>query len=264
MLTVLIVIYNKNCCDSISFKFIENFRDKINLILFDNSTRDFKNKEYCEKNNIMYYSVNENIGLSRAYNYIIDRIELNSNNYLLILDDDTILNEDYINEIFGEIEKKQYDILLPKVFSNGQLISPSTVQLGCRIKKIKDVSKVNFNQITAINSGMVIKASVYKNIKYNDEIFLDYVDHTFMKDVRKNKFKIKILMTSIDQNFSIDEKNADIKKVMTRFKLYKKDFKKYCYNNGIIGMLFYRINILKLTIRYTFEYSTLAFIKENF
>lgn len=251
MLTALIVIYNKYCCDSISFKFIEKYKNKIDIILFDNSTKNYNNKEYCKANSIKYYSLDKNVGLSKAYNYVLNKIKLKNNHYLLVLDDDTILNEKYFDEIFNEVLECKNDVLLPIVKSNNQIISPSNIVGDCRVKGLKKKSDLNINVITAINSGMVIRTSIYKKIKYNEDMFLDYVDHEFMRKVRKNNYKIKVLNSEVNQNFSRNEKQS-IESVKFRFNIYKKDYKKYCEicNNKI----FYYISIFKLKMIYIFKY----------
>lgn len=245
MLTALIVIYNKYCCDSVSFNFVEKFKNKIDIILFDNSTKDYNNKQYCEENNIKYYSLDKNVGLSKAYNYVLNDIKLSNEHYLLILDDDTILNEEFFDEVFSEIIKCENDVLLPIVKSNNQIISPSNIIGDCRVKGLKKISDLNMNNVTAINSGMVVRTSIYSNIKYNEDMFLDYVDHEFMRNVRKNNFKIKILNSEINQNFSRNEKQS-IDSVKFRFNIYRKDYRKYCEicNNKI----FYYLSIIKLRI----------------
>ena len=70
MVTALIVIYKKNCCESEAVKFIEKYKNNISIILFDNSIQDFGNKEYCRKNDIIYYNLGENIGLSKAFIFV--------------------------------------------------------------------------------------------------------------------------------------------------------------------------------------------------
>lgn len=254
MLNALIVIYNKSCIESTTFKFISNYSKEINIIVFDNSNIDYGNKEYCESNGISYYTMNQNIGLSRAYNFVLNKIKLNKSDYLLILDDDTTLNDEYIREVLESINENNADILLPLVWSKDELISPSYVSFNCRVKRIKDASAINKKNITAINSGMVIRTNIYNNIKYNENLFLDYVDHDFMKKVRENNYKIKVLNSSIYQAFSRNEKQT-LSNVKIRFNIYKKDFKKYCINCN--KKWFYYINIWKLRIVYLFKYKKL-------
>lgn len=251
MLNALIVIYNKSCIESTTFKFISNYSKKIKIIIFDNSTIDCGNKEYCEVNGISYYTMNQNIGLSRAYNFILNKIKLDKSNYLLILDDDTTLNDEYIKDVLESINQNAADVLLPLVWSKNELISPSYLSFNCRVKRIKNLRVINKRKITAINSGMVVRTDIYNDIKYNENLFLDYVDHDFIKRVRENNYKIKILNSSIYQAFSRNEKQS-LSNVKIRFNIYKKDFKKYCINCN--KKWFYYVNILKLRIVYLLKY----------
>lgn len=245
MLNALIVIYNKSCIESTTFKFISNYSKKINIIVFDNSTIDYGNKEYCEANGISYYTVNKNIGLSRAYNFVLNKIKLDKSDYLLILDDDTTLNDEYIKEVLESINENNADILLPIVMSNKKIISPSNIQFECRVKQIENLDEINLNKITAINSGMVVRTSVYNYVLYNEDMFLDYVDHDFMSKIREKRMKIKILNSKINQNFSRDEVKSK-EQFNFRYKIYKKDFKIYCKTRR--RMLYYYINIIKYKV----------------
>ena len=257
MITVLIVIYNKKCNESLSFNFIEKYKKQLNLIVFDNSTGDYGNSKYCNENDILYYSVGENVGLSKAYNYVINKMNLNCNDYLLLLDDDTILNDSYIDEVLIRAKSKEADIYLPIVYSNNYIISPSKVVFDCRVKRINnkdDIDKLNDCQITGINSGMMINLKVFKSIKYNEDLFLDYVDHEFLKRAKQYNFSIKMLESSINQNFSRHEK-APLVNAIFRNNIYKKDFKEYCRICN--RKWFYYINVFKLKIVNFIKYKKL-------
>lgn len=261
MINALIVLYNKKINNSATYKSIKDYQ-YINIIVFDNSDYNYRefNKNYCNNNQITYYTLEKNVGLSKAYNYTIDRINKNKKDYILILDDDTHLNKSYISEAYNLILQEQFDIILPIVKSNNQIISPEEVQFNCRIKKIKNLDKINYNNISAINSGMIIRTEIFNTIRYNEEMFLDYIDHDFMKKVREYKLIIKIMKSSIYQEFSRNQKN-DIRREKTRFNLYLKDFYIYCKNCN--ALLFYKISILKYKIHECKKYKTFDFLKIN-
>lgn len=260
MIYALIVIYNKKCIDSKSFNFIKKYNDKIKIIIFDNSTKNLKNKDFCDANNIEYYSLNKNVGLSKAYNYVISKINVSPDNYLMILDDDTSLNDNYFEEVFKSTKNGEYDLYLPIIEANKKIISPSNIQFNCRVKGISNIKKINMNKITAINSGMVVRTSVYNNITYNEKIFLDYVDHDFMKNIRKNGYRIKMLDSVIKQDFSRNEK-GELTSELFRFKIYKKDFKIYCKDCKNIP--FYYINTFKFSLKQCIKHKTLRFLKKG-
>lgn len=257
MIYALIVIYNKNILDSKTFKSLEKYLDKLNLIIFDNSATDFKNKEYCMNNNIKYFTFNKNVGLSKAYNYVIEKLNFKENDYLIILDDDTKLNDSYFNENFKLISKNKYNIILPRIESNNILISPVKVSFKCRIKIVNDIKEINSNNISAINSGMIINTKIFKNIKYNEELFLDYVDHDFMRLVRNNNYKIHIMKATIKQNYSRYQIN-DINSELFRFKIFIKDYKIYCKNCN--KLWFYYISIFKYRLLESIKYKSIKFL----
>lgn len=260
MLYALVVIYNKKCEDSLTLNTLKEYDNKLNIIVFDNSEKDFNNKDYCDRNNYKYYTKNKNVGLSKAYNYVLKKIEKKDDDYLIILDDDTNLTKQYFKEVFKETSLNKYDVLLPIVKSNNVIISPSKVQFNCRIKVIKNIAELNNKNITAINSGMVVKTNVYNDIIYNEDMFLDYIDHDFMSKIRKNNFKINVLKSEIIQNFSRNEK-GNLKGALFRFNIYIKDFKIYCRNAN--KMIFYYINITKFAIKQCIKYRSLKFLKKD-
>lgn len=256
MLYALVVIYNKKCIDSKTLNVLLKYKEKIKIIIYDNSTEDFENEEFCLKEKLLYYTKKNNIGLSKAYNYVINKIKYNDGDYIIILDDDTELTDEYFNEVFEKVNNATDEILLPIVKSNERVISPSLVQFGCRVVQAKDLDCIDINRITAINSGMVIKMNIFSNITYCEKLFLDYVDHYFMKEIREKGYKIKIMDSCIRQNFSRNEKQ-NIQSVKFRFNIYKKDFKKYCDMCG--HHLYYYINVNKLRLVYFFKYKRIFF-----
>ena len=261
MLYALVVIYNKKCEESETLKTLIKHKKRMSIIIFDNSTKkefNDNNSNYCNREKIDYYTLYKNVGLSKAYNYVIDRIKKTDNDYIIILDDDTFLNNEYIEEVCEEIKKGKKDVLLPIVKSNDQIISPSNVCFDCRVKSVKSIKEIDMNRITAINSGMVIKTSIYNKIKYNEEMFLDYVDHDFMKMVREGKKSIKVMNGKIRQCFSRNEIKP-IKDELIRFKIYEKDFKNYCYKNN--ERFYYLISIFFYKIKECIKYKTLVFFR---
>lgn len=260
MIYALIVIYNKVCEDSQTINSIYKWKDHIQLVVFDNSTTENKNSEYCRKEGILYFSKNKNLGLSKAYNYAIDHLPLQNQDYIMVLDDDTCLNDAYVEEVLRSINLN-YDVLLPVVRSGNIIISPTNIKFKCGSKIVDEVGQLDKNHISAINSGMVVSSRVYEKIRYNEELFLDCIDHEFMRLVRNNKCSLHILTNGIVQNFSRNEK-PKIESALFRFKLYKKDFKKYCEINH--AKVYYVLSISKFILAYSLKYKSLKFLKAYF
>lgn len=256
MLYALIVLYNKNVYDSITYNFVKKYKN-IRLIIFDNSDESFrlKNKDYCDSRDIIYYTLDKNIGLSKAYNYCINKIE--KKGYIIILDDDTTLTDKYINEVFEIVEENIKSVCLPIIIANEQIISPVQVQFNCRIKIAKSLSTLNSRNISAINSGMLLKLKIFDDLVYNERLFLDYVDHDFMKQIRKNKIDITIMNSIIKQNYSRFQLN-DINSELRRFKIYIKDFKIYC--RECHNLLFFYLSTAKYRFYQFIKYKSFKFL----
>lgn len=256
MIYALIVIYNKACEESITLKSIYKWKNSVQIVFFDNSTVENNNEKYCSNEGFIYLSEKKNVGLSKAYNYAIKSLKLKAEDYVLILDDDTELNDEYLQELIQNTNES-HEVILPFVYSGNSILSPSKIVGKCKSQMIKDTTEIDVEHITAINSGMMIKGNVYEKVQYNEELFLDYVDHDFMKRIRDEKFRIHILEHGIRQNFSRDEK-PELEKALFRFKLYKKDFKEYCEANH--ARCYYYLSISKFVLNYSLKYRTLRFL----
>ena len=253
MIHAIVVVYNKKCEDSITIKSLLKYKNKINIYIFDNSTIPNNNMGFCKNELINYFTLKKNVGLPSAYNYVINILEKNDKDYVLILDDDTILNDNFFAELFCLTSNNEYDVILPVVKSNHQIISPANIQFGCRVKRVSNVNKIRKDKVTAINSGMAIKVKVYDYIKYDEAMFLDYVDHMFMKKIREGSFSIVIMNSIIQQNFSRNEKQK-IEVVKFRYNIFRKDYKYYCYKCN--QKIFFYFSLLKYKLIVFLKYKT--------
>ncbi len=256
MLYALVVIYNKSCEESQSILSLKNVSDKVSVIVFDNSTISNNNQAWCEKHGYKYYSERKNVGLSKAYNIVLSKIEKSRHDYIMILDDDTILPENYLMEVFQIIRNSEYQLLLPIVMSNKLMMSPCKVVLDCKPVGLHDKSEIDIAKISAINSGMVVRMDVYNKISYDESMFLDCVDHDFMSQVRHQGLNIYILESMIQQNYSLNTKGS-IESAIFRFSIQKKDLKAYYRKNN--HMLICHLYSVWIAIKLAIKYKTLKF-----
>lgn len=246
MLYAILVIYNKSVLDSTTYLFCKEHKD-IQLIVCDNSTIDNENKMIVEKDGHHYISMHGNKGLSRAYNMAIDEIQ-NKHGYVMILDDDTILNEEY----YHSIQNLNCDIAIPIVKSQTSILSPCN--MDHYVASGWD-GKSELKHISAINSGMVIHLKLFENYRYDENLFLDYVDHHFMMDMQNKD--IQVLDCVIYQEFSAEEKTS-LESCLNRFRIFKKDSKYFYWNHK----LQYFFVVYKRAVRLIFQYKSLRFLFE--
>lgn len=226
----VVVIYNENIKNSLTCKNIMKIKNhSISVIIVDNSTKNMKNEEVCNEYGWKYISMNGNAGLSKAYNRVLD--ELTENDGILIwFDDDTNITQEYFDELANvEIDSPQIDIFAPVIYGQDQKIwSPNEA----RFFKNKQLNKPNdildYRKFNAINSCTAVRMRVYKEYRYNEELFLDQVDHDFFEDQRNLGRKFYKMNTIIKHNFSLKSKMKSIDHVKARYKIMIPDFLVFC------------------------------------
>ncbi|MGP6148699.1 glycosyltransferase [Priestia flexa] len=263
MITFLIVLYNEICDNSMSLKSLSESilvsEKKANIIIFDNSDKVdiiMENKEYCEMNNILYQGCGRNMGLSRAYNNVIKE---NNLQWICLLDQDTDIPSNFVQLAYESTENNPKVMLhIPWVVSNNKIISPAIIK-GIKVTLLKSKRKKPIKYLTAINSGMIIHKSVYEKIGYYDEnLFLDSVDHNFMRKFKREYKNYCIVDSELQQDFS--EFSNSLEGSLNRFKIFKSDYKYFC-STSIYGKVYYFIHIIYKVIKLSLRFQTFKFFK---
>lgn len=237
----IVVLYNKK---------IKN--DSVDKYYFDNSTDPLiieHNKQY---NSV--FSMGGNKGLSVVYNLAIEMFA-DTYDYLQILDDDSRLEENFIEKFKMEVELLgvEYDYYLPTIISLAQnkkkypVYKADNIFLKCINLFIK-----NTKDIKTINSGLIINL---KNNppKYDENLFLYCVDYEYSRRVIKNSM-YKILDLKLYQNFSL--RDTDIEKVKRRYRMIVTDGKKYYTWPS------YYVNYTLIYLNLSIRYKTFKFLPE--
>lgn len=239
----IIVLYNINFKSSDTYNSVidsyEFKNQQITVVLVDNSTSDYCNESSSELKNHIYISMNGNKGISKAYNAALDtlkELELLDNNLVILLDDDTKLNQEYFQSI-KDSYAPNIDIYLPIVYDEIGILSPSI--MGLRCKRCKKISQITKENICGINSGMVVKGKIFNSYRYDERIFLDYVDHQFIRDMKTSNKNIIILNAKLYQHFSSN--NDNYQQTMNRFQIMKKDLKIFYSRNFVEKVIYYYV-----------------------
>ncbi|MGF1943695.1 glycosyltransferase [Enterococcus casseliflavus] len=266
MLYFAVILYNKEFSESFSINSLINSSANKNskIIVFDNSSdRSIKNiNQRSVPNKIEYLNSNHgNIGLSKAYNLIVDylwEIGAKPTDYLCLLDDDTELSSEFFEKVNYLIDERK-DIIFPVIVGqNNKVYSPNNWGY------IKN-SKFNFKQsiidnynINAINSCLTIKMKIFEKFRYNESLFLDQVDQLFFDSIRNRGYSYGLANVIVIQNFS-QRDSVYGNSYLQRFNIRTKDLITYGrispYNNVIMC---YIKNIL-LGITMTLRAHTLTY-----
>lgn len=243
---VVLVLYNKNYHDSKTIQDLRKIKE-INVIVVDNSTKNLKNEDIINEYGYQYISMGGNKGLPKAYNQGLQMVD-KSSKLVCIFDDDTTVDKQYFEKTLKYINNEPGDIYLPVVEDQLGLLSPSIMQnLYCH--RAKNIDMLNNKNISAINSGMIIKSEIFINYKYDENMFLDFVDHDFMRTMKNRNKKFVIMKDNVlIQDFSLVSDSSEKAKI--RFKILKRDLKYFYRGHAIyyyyiiarrkLGMCYYQ------------------------
>ena len=256
-----VVVYNTACPDSPTCQALEALADPdISVLIYDNSTADYGNRVYCQKMGWTYLGGTGNIGLSKAYNACIDYLKDGHETDLLCLfDDDTHISADYFSALRQACLNATEKIFVPLIYAAGNLISPCLLDKGHRVTLFEDTATAldyKGAALSAINSCMALHIDLFQHFRYDENIFLDGVDHNFILQMRQRGEQIRVFPYRCDHAFSGTEK-PPVKSALVRFGIYAKDYAYILKNNKTA----YLRLVGKRALRLTVQYRTLAFLK---
>ena len=256
-----VVVYNEFCADSPTCRALKELTDlPISVVIYDNSTADYGNRAYCEEMGWVYLGGNGNAGISKAYNACIDYLAGHlSADLLCLFDDDTHITPDYFTSLQQACKDAEEKIFVPLLYAAGSLMSPCLLDSRHQVTLFADgqaALSYDGNSLSAINSCMALRTSLFDDFRYDENIFLDGVDHHFVLQLRQKGEKIRVFPYRCDHAFSGVEKPPK-KSALVRFRIYAKDYG-YILRNDKKSYL--RL-VGKRALRLTFQYKTPAFLK---
>ena len=208
-LAAIIVVYNKTCAQSLTCQRLLSFGDPaLRVIVFDNSTRDFGNREFCRDAGWIYLGGQGNLGLSKAYNARIDHLKSQGfGGFVCLLDDDTAVTEEYFTALRSAATIGG-QFFVPFIYSGGRLLSPCRITPSHKSILFPDEASAlayRGKDLSAINSAMAMDIALFRDYRYDENIFLDGIDHTHLQKMAQKGIRPCVLETRLEHQFSGDE-----------------------------------------------------------
>lgn len=256
-----VVVYNMSCTDSPTCRCLENLgrQENITVVIYDNSTRDFGNRGVCENKGWVYLGGEGNVGISKAYNGCVEYLLSGcAADVLCLFDDDTELGADYFPLLRQAMETGDR-IFVPLIRAGGNLISPCKLHSGHRVEMFDSEQaalEYSGGEISAINSCMALDLSLFADYRYDENIFLDGVDHYFLSEMKRRGERIRVFPYRCVHGFSGVQKPPK-QSALTRFKIYAKDYK-YILRGDRKAYLYL---VGKRVLRLCAQYRTLEFLR---
>jgi rhamnosyltransferase len=261
-LAVIVVVYNTSCEESITCrKLVESGDNDLQVVIYDNSTRDFGNQGFCESRGWKFLGGKGNVGLSKAYNQAIQYLQqAGTSDIVCLFDDDTDIEPDYFSTLRFEAAKTpENKIFVPVIYADNRILSPCILTKTQAVRLFaseQEIFDYNGTELTAINTGMAIRLELFEDYQYDENIFLDGIDHKFIRDMKQKGYGLTVMNSQLRQHFSGDEKPS-LSSALARFQIFLKDNRYIFRNNRLIMWKLVGKRALRLTI----QYKTAAFLR---
>lgn len=173
-----------------------SLQDQIDdAVIVDNGSQNFNNiKELANRFNFNLISLPVNMGLSHAQNIGIENAISRGAEYLLLLDQDSVLGSNFIRAMSKIYTQYSVGILGPSFYDpHTNEFYWGTNYIGPFIKRtpIQEITDVTY----VIASGSFFSCEVYKNVgKMEEALFVDYIDVEWA--LRAKKVGYRVAMTN--------------------------------------------------------------------
>lgn len=219
----VIVLYNRKWIDAPSSSFLLEELRKIHksnsgecalslmsLLIYDNSPTTISNN-FNFPEGVEYVNNVLNGGTRSAYKYALDLANREGIQWVLLLDQDTCLPNNFFTKVADSINfclNEGVEVLLPRAIDGDIEISPSYISVFGSIKKISNTAELEFSTfkkyICGIASGSIIKVAALNSLPAMPPIlWLDYVDHWIFLSLNKLGVKFSIIDVVLEHQLSI-------------------------------------------------------------
>ena len=265
MLYVAIVMYNKKLEDIVARytanQLLEQHgKAKTKIVIIDNSDRGYTSHsdenlaEFVSTHGIAYINSGGNVGLSKAYNKALEYALHDSkdvkSDFLMLLDDGTDMSYDYMYEVYKAHKDPGrgldgVNVITGIIESGGKPMSP--VNGFTFIYNEKNCIKKPgvYKDVCCISSGMAVRLDALEKVGgFDESLFLDMIDYTLMYNLSKHDLCTMLVVNArLVQSFS-GRQNDDRNAALKRFKIYSKDFMRFCEITGR-SKAYGRLHLLK-------------------
>jgi len=156
---------------------------------------------------IEYHHDAHNGGLTSAYNHALALADSGRIDWLLLLDQDTLVEIGLFSSLLQEIEStppQRVCALVPRLVYGSTMISPLTVGSFQNRPIAQNFSGIPASRLTALNSAACLRTEAVKRIGgFPKEYWLDYLDHIVFHRLQAGGDQVFVLDISIQHGLSL-------------------------------------------------------------
>jgi GT2 family glycosyltransferase len=232
------------------------------VLVYDNGKTASEEFAALASNRLRYVHDPANGGTAAAYSLAAGIATELGCKWLLLLDHDTSLPDDYLDSIGAAIAESGVDnaaAFVPSVRHGSSLISPATISCLGSIRpfgQTRQIASEQNRQLTAIASGAVIDVQrLLAVLPFPEALWLDYVDHWIFLTLQEQGGRILQIDATLTHDLSI----ASLRSVSTR-RLYSILDGEVLFHRklGILARAIYPLRLMARLARYALVVPHLA------
>lgn len=238
---------------------------RMHIIIYDNSKEKNEVLQDDIFENLVYFHDPQNLGVVPGYIYAQNYCQTNNIDWLLRLDQDSSFGLELLEEFFQIIMQNNVKAVVPRIYCNENIVSPSIIRKGGIIRPIsvEAVGCQNFS-FTFINSMSFVKVgdSIVRNAQNSLSHLLDLSDHEF--SVKLPVGSVYIMQTKVEHFLSVSESGYVSSE---RYKnIILNEFIYISAHETRTGMLIYKARLVLRVLRFianfkvTFVWITLKYV----
>ena len=222
LIQCVVVLYKCSFRDSTTIRslaecFLEGneIAKRLSILVYDNSPLAQPWEEtFLPGWPIEYQHAAENRGLPDAYNQALSVAQQKGIEWLLLLDQDTVLDANFLHALFaatGRPPQPEVCAIIPKLFREGTRLSPQWVALFRNRPLARGFSGISRKTVTAMNSAACLRVQAVLSIGgFPQKYWLDYLDHVVFHRLQAAGGKVLILDIVMEHRLSLRNLEAEM------------------------------------------------------
>lgn len=249
----VMVLYKTNPLESPTFQSLRraaaHWGHALDLLIYDNSPECSEPVDAEPYLRIQYVHDPSNPGLGKAYNMGLALSSGKAIPWLLLLDQDTRLSEEFLSA-FGKESAAKDDpaiaCLVPRVLDQEgrAIISPVMLLPGDHYRAFDQLkSGILEKPVSGINSGTFLRVDFIRGIGGFDRRFpLDMLDHWYFSKIAKAGKRVFVLDTTIAHRLSVNTFEQDVS--LERYRRILRAEREF-YRRSIFSFFVFKARLLK-------------------
>lgn len=220
LIQCVIVLYKQRPTESASLSSLSeicardpSIADRIRVLVQDNSPVSQASLFQAASLGFEYHHAPENPGLPDAYNRALEKAKDRKAAWLLLLDQDTVLNRGFLRQLLAAVQSEasiEACAFVPELVKDGRVVSPQVVRFRLRPLPL-GFSGFAAVPLDAVNSAACLKVEAVSAIGgFPLEYWLDFLDVIVFHRLQAAGGRIYVLDSQLEHSLSILNLEAEM------------------------------------------------------